>query len=61
MDCELKDYYPFIESEFFNMGPMVSFIWKNDEFWSVEAISRNIKQNFGYEVDDFLSKKLSNL
>lgn len=55
---EIKRFKPFFESPFFNAGPMVCFIWKNDPSWSVEAVSKNIKDNFGYEDEDFLSSKL---
>ncbi len=55
---ELNKYKPFVNSDFFNKGPMVSFIWKNDANWSVEAVSNNIKDNFGYEPQDFISGKL---
>jgi PAS domain S-box-containing protein/diguanylate cyclase (GGDEF)-like protein len=55
---ELNKYKPFINSDFFNMGPMVLFIWVNNASWSVEAVSSNLQDNFGYEVKNFISGKL---
>ena len=57
-NTELQKYKPFINSGFFNMGPMVSFIWENNASWSVEAVSNNIKENFGYQGIDFISGKI---
>ena len=54
-----EDYFSFVNSELFNVGPMVSFVWKNDNGWSVESVSKNVSANFFYEVDDFLNGKLS--
>lgn len=58
MGHKLEDYYRFINGDFFNLGPMVSFVWKNDEHWSVEAVSKNLKQNFFYDVEPFLTHDL---
>ncbi len=55
---EITRYKPLFESPFFNAGPMVCFIWNNDDSWSVEAVSKNIKDNFGYQDKDFLSSKV---
>lgn len=58
MRSKLRDYFSFIKSEFFNLGPMVSFVWRNDNGWSVETVSSNIKENFFYDPEDFLSGSL---
>ena len=55
---ELNKYKPFINSQFFNKGPMSAFIWKNDENWSIEAVSSNIKDNFNYYPNQFLDKEI---
>lgn len=58
MRTHLKDYFSFINSDFFNLGPMVSFVCKNDEGWSIETVSANIKENFYYEQQEFTSGKI---
>ncbi|MFT7861177.1 MAG: PAS domain-containing protein, partial [Sulfurimonas sp.] len=58
MRTRLKDYFSFINSDFFNLGPMVSFVCKNDEGWSIETVSANIKENFFYEAQELLSGKV---
>ncbi len=37
-----------------NHSPIVTFLWRADENWSVEFVSDNIQQ-FGYNSDDFYS------
>ena len=37
-----------------NHSPIVTFLWRADENWSVEFVSDNIQQ-FGYNCDDFYS------
>ncbi|WAC05822.1 MAG: PAS domain S-box protein [Methanoregula sp.] len=37
-----------------NTSPAVAFLWKAEENWPVEMVSRNISQ-FGYSVNDFVS------
>lgn len=54
----INDIYKIINSNFFNNGPMVAFIWKNDKFWSVEAVSKNVESIFGYSIEDFMNKKI---
>ncbi|WP_304545391.1 bifunctional diguanylate cyclase/phosphodiesterase [Sulfurimonas microaerophilic] len=58
MRTKLKDYFSFITSDFFNLGPMVSFVWKNDANWSIETVSGNIKENFHYDPKEFLEGEL---
>lgn len=41
-------------------SPAVALIWKNEEDWPVEFISKNIEQ-FGYQAEDFASKQFSYL
>lgn len=40
-----------------NNSPAVIFLWKNEKYWPVIFVSDNVVQ-FGYTVDDFLSKKI---
>jgi len=58
MSYTLQDYSSFIKSDFFNMGSIVSFIWNNDETWSVKAVSENIKHNYGYNASSFETAEL---
>lgn len=41
-----------------NASPAVSFLWRAEENWPVEMVSKNIDQ-FGYAPDDFLSGSIS--
>lgn len=40
-----------------NNSQVVLFLWKNDEKWPVEFVSKNVV-NFGYTVEDFISGKI---
>ncbi|MDO9035100.1 MAG: PAS domain S-box protein, partial [Methanoregula sp.] len=40
-----------------NTSPAVAFLWKAEENWPVEMVTRNISQ-FGYSVDDFKSGRV---
>jgi len=40
-----------------NTSPAVSFLWRAEENWPVEMVSKNINQ-FGYTPDDFLSGRI---
>ncbi len=42
-----------------NRSPAVVFLWKNAEGWPVEFASDNVKELFGYTVDEFSSGKVS--
>jgi len=42
-----------------NRSPAVVFLWKNAEEWPVEFASDNVKELFGYTVDEFRSGKVS--
>jgi PAS domain S-box-containing protein len=42
-----------------NRSPVVVFLWKNAEQWPVEFASDNVKELFGYTVDEFSSGKIS--
>ncbi len=39
-----------------NNSPAVVFLWKNERYWPAVFVSENVIQ-FGYTVDDFLSKR----
>ena len=41
-----------------NTGDSHIFRWKNDEQWSIEYTSKNIKKLFGHTCEDFLSNKI---
>ena len=58
MNQKIKIYEEVIKEELFKIGPIVVFIWKNDENWPVCSVSENIKSLYGYSVDDFISSKL---
>jgi len=40
-----------------NHSPVVTFLWRADENWSVEFVSNNIQQ-FGYSCEDFYSRRV---
>ncbi|MGE4295756.1 MAG: ATP-binding protein [Campylobacterales bacterium] len=39
-------------------GPFAVFKWRNDPLWTVEYVSPNLHELFGYDPADFLSGKL---
>ena len=43
----------------FDKGNSVLFKWKNDDIRSVDYVSLSVSKLLGYEVDDFISKKLA--
>lgn len=55
----LDHYTSLIHSELFNKGPVVVFIWKNENNWPVQSVSKNIQRILGYSEIDFLSGKIS--
>jgi len=40
-----------------NHSPVVTFLWRADENWTVELVSENVQQ-FGYSCDDFYSGRV---
>ena len=54
----VSEYKNIIESPLFSLGPIVMFMWKNEEGWPVEAISKNIDTIFSHHADDYLQSKL---
>ena len=44
--------------EYLNESPTVFFKCLNEEGWPVEFVTVNVKDIFGYEQQDFLSRKL---
>lgn len=42
----------------FDKGESVLFRWKNDENWSVDYVSKNVKKIFGYTRKEFLDKDI---
>lgn len=42
----------------FEKGDSVLFKWKNDENWSTEYVSSNVKNLLGYSKEEFLSNKI---
>lgn len=55
----LEHYTRLIHSELFTKGPVVVFIWKNQNNWPVQSVSKNIQRILGYSESDFLSGKIS--
>ena len=47
-----------LDSFFFNESPMIGFIWRNDKFWSIKAVSKNVEKILGYSVESFLKKEV---
>jgi len=45
------------ERHMFISGPVVVFKWQNKEGWPVEYVSPNVKDVFGYSVEELLSGK----
>jgi len=42
----------------FNQGESVLFKWNNDEQWSVDYVSVNVKDLLGYSEDEFINNKV---
>ena len=43
----------------FDKGDSVLFKWKNDEHWSVEYVSLSVDKLLGYDVNDFITQKVT--
>jgi len=41
-----------------NRSPVVVFLWKNQDGWPVEYVSKNVQDLFGYTVEEFTSGKI---
>ena len=46
-----------IENEFFNTLTVSAVIWKNDENYNIQAISKNISKILGFSQENFINKK----
>jgi len=46
-------------NDIINMSPAVVFLWRNAPGWPVELVSENVKEVFGYTVNDFIEGHLS--
>jgi PAS domain S-box-containing protein len=46
-----------IENEFFNTLAVSAVIWKNDENYTIQAISKNISKILGFSQENFINKK----
>ncbi|RLD58710.1 MAG: hypothetical protein DRJ05_07555, partial [Bacteroidetes bacterium] len=53
MNYSAKESYNIISK-----SPVVLILWRKDEAWTVEFISDNAGNIFGYTVDDFVGKRL---
>ncbi|AKB36969.1 Sensory transduction histidine kinase [Methanosarcina siciliae C2J] len=40
-----------------NSSPVIVFLWKDEEGWPIEFVSKNVTR-LGYEVEDFTSRKI---
>lgn len=49
----LKEAY-----EIISKSPAVAFLWKNNEGWPVEFVTKNVKGLFGYTAEEFISGKV---
>jgi rsbT co-antagonist protein RsbR len=47
------------ERELFVAGPVVVFKWVAREGWPVEYVSPNVRDEFGYRAEDFMSGRIS--
>lgn len=50
--------FSYISNEFLNNGPIVIFVWKNQEGWSVEAVTHNIEKLYGYDPNLYINGSL---
>jgi PAS domain S-box-containing protein len=39
-------------------SPVAAFLWRNEEGWPVEFVTRNVQRIFGYTDDDFLAGRV---
>jgi PAS domain S-box-containing protein len=46
-------------NDIINQSPMVAIRWRNSEGWPVEQVSKNVKELFGYTVDEFTSERFA--
>ena len=46
-----------IENEFFNTLTVSAVIWKNDENYTIHAISKNISKILGFSQENFINRK----
>lgn len=51
-------YTDLINYELFKNGPVVIFVWKNEEGWPVEFVSENIEKIYGYQPSLYINQKL---
>ena len=42
-----------------NLSPAVAFLWKNQEGWPVQYVSRNVKELFGYTAQELMAGDVS--
>lgn len=56
---DLNHYRKIVHSDLFLNGPVVIFIWAENNGWPVESVSPNITRLYGYETDEFQSGTLA--
>jgi len=54
MKDELEELNSIIEK-----SPAVAFLWKNEEGWPVQLVSKNVRKLFGYTSEEFVSGKVA--
>ncbi|MCD4665135.1 MAG: PAS domain S-box protein [Bacteroidales bacterium] len=54
MDFSIKETVEIIEK-----SPVVLFLWKGQEGWPVEFVSKNVINLFGYSAEEFISQKIT--
>ena len=51
-------YKSIIDNNLFKHGPIIIFIWKNNENWPVEEVTDNLTSIYGYSPVEFKSGKI---
>ena len=56
--CVAIDYAAKETNQIMEKSPVVLFLWKAQENWPVDFVSKNVDNLFGYSVDDFVTGKI---
>ena len=44
-----------VANDIINFSPAVAFLWKNEQGWPVQYVSRNVMKLFGYTAEEFMA------